>query len=477
MSKPIPLQAPRASVQRKVNQPAIRRTTPVAPPVYRPQPLPKVLQRKTITTQPQPRLQTSSTGNERRTPVAPPVYRPQTKTPRLVPAQKTQTPAAQMKTRPHIQAIRPAQHQPPKANIAARNARQQTNVLQRTPLRTASSGGVIQRLIIDDMRVSTDETWDEILPLIEESGIPAKHHAWMKAQLRAMPARRRFNYYEDVAEELEKRLCRKHQKPYPWKERVAESPSASSGSGWFGSFMKGLTYYLAASYIVSNILPANAQHVERFHVEDVEDDDFGVARVRGEIECAPSVSYFCEGARDNPLYREVMDVAREECGPGLSITEGPGEGACRFTPWRPPILGGVLSCNPREATPTGLPKVAHELEHSIDFCRENIGGVVGRTWIRSEINALTVQAAAAGVARARGDAVDARDTRLLNDYRGGCPVGGELYGYLVAYHLAYEGRDVDNAFITATWGGEIGNAVNRFRRMTADVRYEDAEWA
>jgi hypothetical protein len=45
------------------------KAAPVAPPVYRPQPVPKVLQRKMATTQP--------ARDARKTPQAPPVYRPQ----------------------------------------------------------------------------------------------------------------------------------------------------------------------------------------------------------------------------------------------------------------------------------------------------------------------------------------------------------------------------------------------------------------
>src|SRR5947209_8833317 len=47
------------------------RPKPTAPPVYRPQPTPKVLQRKATTVQPSP------TGSTKRPPAAPPAYRPQ----------------------------------------------------------------------------------------------------------------------------------------------------------------------------------------------------------------------------------------------------------------------------------------------------------------------------------------------------------------------------------------------------------------
>lgn len=55
-----------------VPQPPQPRPTPVAPPVYRPQTVPKVLQRKMATTQPAPGAQTA------RKPIPPPAYRPQT---------------------------------------------------------------------------------------------------------------------------------------------------------------------------------------------------------------------------------------------------------------------------------------------------------------------------------------------------------------------------------------------------------------
>ncbi len=47
------------------------KTPPKAPPVYRPQPTPKVLQRKAAPTPPQ------AVAGARQTPAAPPVYRPQ----------------------------------------------------------------------------------------------------------------------------------------------------------------------------------------------------------------------------------------------------------------------------------------------------------------------------------------------------------------------------------------------------------------
>lgn len=77
MSKPtrpyIKPQSFHTPVQRKTNQAAIRQagTNPVAPPVYRPQPPPKVLQRAKVTTQPQLKPQSQPQW------VAPPVYKPQ----------------------------------------------------------------------------------------------------------------------------------------------------------------------------------------------------------------------------------------------------------------------------------------------------------------------------------------------------------------------------------------------------------------
>lgn len=69
-TRPPPFPPP---IQKATNQPTTRQggTKPVAPPVYRPQAIPKVLQRKTATTQPRPANIT------KRIPAAPPVYRPQ----------------------------------------------------------------------------------------------------------------------------------------------------------------------------------------------------------------------------------------------------------------------------------------------------------------------------------------------------------------------------------------------------------------
>jgi len=67
-----PQPAPRVLQRKTVAQPPSTQAKPIAPPAYRPQPVPKVLQRKTNGS-PQPANQ------PKRAPVAPPVYRPQPK--------------------------------------------------------------------------------------------------------------------------------------------------------------------------------------------------------------------------------------------------------------------------------------------------------------------------------------------------------------------------------------------------------------
>jgi hypothetical protein len=97
MKKPFPVksQSPaRAQQLNSQNQPSHLRVMqpktvtasrgPVAPPVYRPQPTPKVLQTKAAKTQPERGIQTQ------RTPVAPPVYRPQS-TPKSLQAKMPST--------------------------------------------------------------------------------------------------------------------------------------------------------------------------------------------------------------------------------------------------------------------------------------------------------------------------------------------------------------------------------------------------
>jgi hypothetical protein len=73
MNKPSRPQPFPTSIKKATNQPTTRQagTKPVAPPVYRPQAIPKVLQRKTATIQPRPSCMT------KHMPAAPPVYRPQ----------------------------------------------------------------------------------------------------------------------------------------------------------------------------------------------------------------------------------------------------------------------------------------------------------------------------------------------------------------------------------------------------------------
>ena len=83
-----PQPAPRVLQRKTVAQPSATQARPVAPPAYRPQPVPKVLQRKTNGT-PQPANQT------KRAPVAPPVYRPQPK-PTLQPKAALPVPALKL---------------------------------------------------------------------------------------------------------------------------------------------------------------------------------------------------------------------------------------------------------------------------------------------------------------------------------------------------------------------------------------------
>jgi hypothetical protein len=73
MNKPTRPQPPPALIRKTTNQPSIRETRmkPATPPVYHPQPVPKVLQRKVAGEQGKP------PAHPKHGPVAPPVYRPQ----------------------------------------------------------------------------------------------------------------------------------------------------------------------------------------------------------------------------------------------------------------------------------------------------------------------------------------------------------------------------------------------------------------
>jgi hypothetical protein len=108
------------------------RTHPTAPPVYRPQPLPKVLQRKAALPTPPSPVQTQ------RTPIAPPVYRPQP-LPRVLQRQVAGNQRAQInQLHPQPVVAPPANHRPtpgkivqPKAAMAAEARKSSNEMLQR----------------------------------------------------------------------------------------------------------------------------------------------------------------------------------------------------------------------------------------------------------------------------------------------------------------------------------------------------------
>jgi hypothetical protein len=88
---------------------ALTRKPPVAPPVYRPQQLPKVLQRKTATGQ------NPQAGQAPRQPVAPPVYRPEVKKivqPKAINAQRNTASSAHAHTLPKAPTLYRPQAQP-----------------------------------------------------------------------------------------------------------------------------------------------------------------------------------------------------------------------------------------------------------------------------------------------------------------------------------------------------------------------------
>src|SRR5687768_12290623 len=105
---------------------------PVAPPVYRPQPTPKVLQLKNAT-KPQP---TNAATSARKQPVPPPVYRPQP-TPRVLQQKK---PAAPPVYRPQAapKVLQKKTNQPTHAKPATPNPR---------PMPRNANSGVIQPMI------------------------------------------------------------------------------------------------------------------------------------------------------------------------------------------------------------------------------------------------------------------------------------------------------------------------------------------
>lgn len=114
-----------SSQRREVNE---SRPQPVAPPVYRPQPVPRVLQRKTI------RGQQPHAGQRPRQPVAPPVYRPVAKKivqPKMVATQTHKPPKAPPVYRPEQrQILQPKIMSRPRTLTTPPVYRPQTKILQ-----------------------------------------------------------------------------------------------------------------------------------------------------------------------------------------------------------------------------------------------------------------------------------------------------------------------------------------------------------
>lgn len=123
MSKPIRPQTHPALRQKTATQPPIqqKRTPPVAPPVYRPQPLPKVLQRKVAATN-------TPANHSGHTPAAPPVYRPQP-TPKVLQLKQVGQPPPTAAP-PPLNRPRPSSHLQPLPGQSARA--QQAPPRQRT---------------------------------------------------------------------------------------------------------------------------------------------------------------------------------------------------------------------------------------------------------------------------------------------------------------------------------------------------------
>ena len=155
-----------ASIQPKMTTSPQMKKAPVAPPVYRPQPVPKVLQTKMASAQPAP------VGQTPRRPVAPPVFRPEAKKtaqPKMAAArQGHKSPQAPPVYRPQpapsvLQTMRDksglstrhtaGRTQAADAEQAGRKSAGQTSIVQRAvsrpsivkaPIRPARTGSVVQ---------------------------------------------------------------------------------------------------------------------------------------------------------------------------------------------------------------------------------------------------------------------------------------------------------------------------------------------
>lgn len=325
---------------------------------------------------------------------------------------------------------------------------------------------VAQRVVIDgDMQLNTEQAWDEIEWMIKDRRIPAEHLPGMKADLAQMPEDRGFDTFDDLVDELERLLCEREQRAHPWAgpDGARDLDGDGAPGGLFWTFLKYFSYYLLLMHVLQNVTGARAQVLGAIEVSDEPEEELARTYPPGEVLCEPGMAYFCsDDALLNRVYADAIQTLRAENGTAVTVGTGGGQGACRFTP-HPPFMMGTVSCDAANSRPQDLPKVAHELEHGADF----MSGVMhsrgpAADWVDSELNALTRQAAVARVEMNLGRPVDARDRALVKDFDAGCPSGGKLYEYLQTYTMLYLKTSPSLGEVETDWRACVAGAVLRY---------------
>jgi hypothetical protein len=225
--------SPRPAVaQPKTAAPFQKPRPPVAPPVYRPQPTPKVLQRKSANNQPQP-----GASQPRRAPAAPPPYRPQPRPPALQRKSHPQAPPVyrpqpppkvlQPKTalelnqqlrsgvaQPPARVLQPKAASPGKAHPgqvnhphAAPAARQPwKGVIQRVKLKDEVVRKIVEETRPDENQPMKDYVPNKLIPKFRKIG----QDGWKDNYNEAMKCVRDL-YYKEEAEEVLSKVKRKQE--------------------------------------------------------------------------------------------------------------------------------------------------------------------------------------------------------------------------------------------------------------------------
>lgn len=354
----------------------------------------------------------------------------------------------------------------------------------------------VQRVKVDDIDETEAETWDNVsYVLFEVRGIAEDHRDDAEDIFYELGEDAEFEYYDEVADEVEMRLCSILGVEYPLGDHddgegdddpveEPDVPQRARGAGGPSLLLKLLIGYLAIGALVRGAEaqpsgPITGGYCTVDPTGGVTCDTASASTALAHVRCDPLVMNLCNStAVANPVFDGLLSQVDSVCA-SLTIREArAGPGTCVFKPSG--ADGGEISCD----TPSGYDdsSVGHELEHAYDYCRSD--GMYFRSannLVQSEIHAHTVQAAIAKVDLDGGKQVASRHKELAANFDAGCPeptkatrldnVSDGLYAIIHMYHLQYVGDNLSLATLVATYSGDVGKAVARYKDMTTNKAY------